>query len=179
MKSKSRWSNANGCSATSAFFVSAVQEFGIGGNHCSWTIGVAHTTGPELGDRTLWMTNGQRQQDRPRAGTRKDDEDQQRQGDQERRRQEGAARKAYRAKIESLLDESRDERLADVWQRVCPFPIDPAYELPDRRGIIEDLADFAEAIQPSLDGMKADRLCRLIEKYAAGVGTMTFSWTAA
>ena len=67
-----------------------------------------------------------------------------------------AARKAYRAKIESLLDESRDERLADVWQRVYPFPIDPASELPDRRGIIEDLADFAEVLQPSLDGMKAD-----------------------
>ena len=78
-----------------------------------------------------------------------------------------AARKAYRAKIESLLDESRDERLADVWQRVYPFPIDPAYELPDRRGIIEDLADFAEVLQPRLDDIKAGRLCRLIEKYAA------------
>ncbi|MGA2619880.1 MAG: hypothetical protein ABSF26_19880 [Thermoguttaceae bacterium] len=78
-----------------------------------------------------------------------------------------AARKAYRAKIESLLDESRDERLADVWQCVYHFPIDPAHELPDRRGIIEDLADFAEALRPSLDGMMADRLCRLIEKYAA------------
>ena len=78
-----------------------------------------------------------------------------------------AARKAYRAKIESLLDESKDERLADVWQRVYPFPIDPAYELPDRRKIIEDLADFAVVLQPSLDGMKADRLCRLIENYAA------------
>ena len=80
---------------------------------------------------------------------------------------QAAARKAYRAKIESLLEESKDERLADVWQRVCPFPIDPAYELPNRRGIIEDLADFAEVLQPSLDGMKANRLCRLIEKYAA------------
>ena len=88
-----------------------------------------------------------------------------------------AARNAYRAKIKSLLDESRDERLAEMWQRVCPFAVDPAYELPDRRGIIEDLTDFAEAIQPSLDGMKADQLCRLIEKYA--VGTMTFSLTAA
>lgn len=88
-----------------------------------------------------------------------------------------AARKAYRAKIESLLAESRDERLADMWQQVCPFAVDPAYELPDRRGIIKDLTDFAEAIQPSLDGMKANQLCRLIEKYAAG--TMTFSSTAA
>ena len=78
-----------------------------------------------------------------------------------------AARKAYRAKIESLLDASRDERLADVWQGVYPFPIDPTCELPDRRGIIEDLADFAEPLQPSLDGMKADGLCRLIEKYTS------------
>jgi hypothetical protein len=78
-----------------------------------------------------------------------------------------AARKAYRAKIESMLDESSDEPLADVWQRSYPFPIDPAAELPDRRGIIEDLADFAEVLQPSMDGMKANRLLRLIEKYAA------------
>ena len=90
-----------------------------------------------------------------------------------------AARKAYRAKIESLLDESRDDALADVWQRVCPFAVDPAYGLSDRRGIILDLTDFAEAIQPSLDGMEADQLCRLIEKYAAGAGRMTFSSTAA
>jgi hypothetical protein len=78
-----------------------------------------------------------------------------------------AARKAYRASIESLPDESSDERLAEVWQRVCPFPIDPAYELPDRRGIIEDLADFAGVLQPSLNGVSAHRLCRLVEKYAA------------
>lgn len=78
-----------------------------------------------------------------------------------------AARKAYRAKIERLLDDARDERLAEVWQRVYPFPIDPACELPDRRGLIEDLADFAEVLQPSLDGMKADRLCWLVETYAA------------
>ena len=71
------------------------------------------------------------------------------------------ARTAYRAKIESLLDESSDERLADMWQRVYRFPV----EVPDRRAIIEDLADLAEALKPSLDGMKADRLCRLIEKY--------------
>lgn len=88
-----------------------------------------------------------------------------------------AARRAYRAKIESLLDESRNERLAAMWQQVCSFAVDPAYELPDRRGIIADLIDFAEAIQPSLDGMKTDQLCRLIEKYAAA--TTTFSSTAA
>jgi hypothetical protein len=78
-----------------------------------------------------------------------------------------AARNAYRAKIESLLDTSRDTQLAVVWQQVYPLPIDPANELPDRRGIVEDLADFAEVLQPRLDGMKADRLCWLIEKYAA------------
>jgi hypothetical protein len=76
-----------------------------------------------------------------------------------------AARKAYRARIESLLDESRDERLADVWQRVYPFPVEPAGALPDRRGMIEDLVDFVETLQPSLGNVTADQLCRLIEKY--------------
>jgi len=78
-----------------------------------------------------------------------------------------AGRDAYRAKIESLLGESRDSRLADIWQRVCPLPIDPAHDLPDRRGIIADLADFAEALQPSLEGMKSHRLCQLVERYAS------------
>lgn len=73
-----------------------------------------------------------------------------------------AARKTYRAKIESLLAEFGDEPLAGMWQRVCPF--DLACELPDRRGIIEDLADFAEVLRPSLYDIKANRLCRLIEK---------------
>ncbi len=74
---------------------------------------------------------------------------------------------AYRAKIEFLLDESSDERLAYVWQRVFPLPIDPANELPQRRGIIEDLADFAEVLKLNLDGMEAHRLCWLVEKYAS------------
>ena len=77
------------------------------------------------------------------------------------------ARQAYRAKIESLLDKSRAERLARVWQRVCPFPVDLESDLPDRRGIIKDLADFAEVLRPNLEGMKAHCLCRLIENYAA------------
>ena len=77
-----------------------------------------------------------------------------------------AAAKAYRAKIESLLAESGDEPLADVWQRVCPFHIDLGCEVPDRRGIIEDLADFAEVLKPNLNGMKPRRLCWLIEEYA-------------
>ncbi len=78
-----------------------------------------------------------------------------------------AVRQAYRSKIESLLDKAADEQLADVWQRTCPFAVDPAHELPDRRGLIEDLADFAEVLHPNLDGMQARRLCRLVEKYAA------------
>lgn len=78
-----------------------------------------------------------------------------------------AAKKAYRAKIESLLDQTRAEQLADVWQRVCPLPVDLVCELPDRCGIIKDLADFAEVLQPSLDGMECGRLCGLIAKYAA------------
>ena len=76
------------------------------------------------------------------------------------------ARKAYRARIEFLLDESKDEQLADIWQRVYPLPIDPVCELPDRRGIIEDLADFVEVLQPSPGCMKAHRLFWLLEKYA-------------
>lgn len=71
------------------------------------------------------------------------------------------ARIAYRAKIKSLLDESSDERLADIWQRAYSFSV----ELPDRREIIEDLADLAEALRPSPDAMEAGRLCRLIETY--------------
>jgi hypothetical protein len=66
-----------------------------------------------------------------------------------------------------------------MWQQVCPFAIDQAYELSDRQGIIADLTDFAEAIQPSLDGMKADQLCRLIEKYAAYATATAISSTAA
>jgi hypothetical protein len=79
-----------------------------------------------------------------------------------------AAGKIYRAKIESLLEKAEDEPLTDVWQRVSPFPITTATK-PNRRGIIRDLVDFAVVLQPRLDGMKAHRLCRLIEKYAAYV----------
>lgn len=78
-----------------------------------------------------------------------------------------AARKARRAKIKSLLNEWGDQPLAELWQRVCPLPICAEYELPDRRGMIEDLADFAEMLLPAVDGVKTDQLCRLIEKYAA------------
>jgi hypothetical protein len=78
-----------------------------------------------------------------------------------------AARKAFRAKIQSLLRKSEDGPLACVWQLVYPCAIDPLRELPDRRGIIEDLADFAEVLRPNLNGMHADRLCRLIARYAS------------
>ncbi len=37
--------------------------------------------------------------------------------------------------------------------------------------MIEDLADFAEALQPRLERMKSERLFRLIAKYAAGVSS--------
>jgi hypothetical protein len=82
-------------------------------------------------------------------------------------RHRNAARKAYRARIESLLDQSGSKPLADVWHRVCPLPIGFGYEPPDRRGMIKDLADFAEALRPDLGGMKAHGLCKLVEKYAA------------
>jgi len=62
---------------------------------------------------------------------------------------------------------------------VCPFAVDPRMNCQIAEGSFEDLIDFAEALQPSLDGTKAEKLCRLIEKYAACVGTMTFSLTAA
>ena len=78
-----------------------------------------------------------------------------------------AARKAYRARIESLLDQSSSKPLAEVWHRVCPLPIGFGYEPPDRRGMIKDLADFAEALRPDLGGMQARGLCQLVERYAA------------
>jgi hypothetical protein len=75
-----------------------------------------------------------------------------------------AARRDYRARIEALLDKANGEGLADLWQEVCPFPVD---ELPERPAIIEDLADFAEVLQPRLVDMRVDELCRLIQRYAA------------
>jgi hypothetical protein len=74
-----------------------------------------------------------------------------------------AAGRAYRATIEALLDKANGEVLADLWQKVCPYPVD---ELPERQGIIEDLADFAEVLRPRLADMQADELCRLIQRYA-------------
>ncbi len=75
-------------------------------------------------------------------------------------------RTRHRAKIEALLDELASERLADLWQRLYPFPIDPDCELPDRQGIIEDLVDFVQVLQPNLDGMDTDQLCWLLDKCA-------------
>ncbi len=48
-----------------------------------------------------------------------------------------------------------------------PFP---GRRTPERHAVIEDLADFAEALEPRLEDMRADELCRLIEKYAAHNG---------
>jgi len=77
------------------------------------------------------------------------------------------ARMAYRARIESLLDESRDEQLVQLWQRVGVCHDNWSHEMLDRRGMIVDLADFAMVLQLNLHGMTADRLVQRIEKYAA------------
>ena len=61
--------------------------------------------------------------------------------------------------IETLLDKADDPVLADLWRQICPLHAD---QLPDRQGIIADLADFAEVLQPHLHGMQAPQLCRLI-----------------
>jgi hypothetical protein len=68
-----------------------------------------------------------------------------------------------RSSIEALFGELATERLAGVWQRLYPLPIDPKCEMPDRQGIIEDLEDFAEVLHPNLDRMDADQLCSLME----------------
>jgi hypothetical protein len=65
--------------------------------------------------------------------------------------------------IEALLDKVDDPVLAYLWWQICPLHVD---QLPDRQGIIADLADFAEVLQPRLSGMQASQLCRLIEAYA-------------
>jgi hypothetical protein len=75
-----------------------------------------------------------------------------------------AIRTASITRIETLLDKVDDPVLADLWRRVCPLHVD---QLPDRQGIIADLADFAEVLQPRLHGMQSPQLCRLIEAYAA------------
>ena len=71
---------------------------------------------------------------------------------------------AYRARIEARLDKAESEMLTDLWQEVFPYPV---AELPERQALIEDLADFAEVLQPRLADMRADQLCGLIGKYAA------------
>lgn len=70
----------------------------------------------------------------------------------------------HRARIEALLDKANSEVLAHLWEEVFPYPVD---ELPQRPAMIEDLADFAEVLQPRFADMPAEQLCRLIEKYAA------------
>ena len=75
-----------------------------------------------------------------------------------------ATRTASITRIETLLDKVDDPVLADLWRQICPLDVE---QLPDRQGIIADLADFAEVLQPRLNGMQAPQLCRLIEAYAA------------
>jgi hypothetical protein len=70
----------------------------------------------------------------------------------------------YRVRIEALLDKASSDALDHLWQEVFPYHVD---ELPQRHAIIEDLADFAEVLQPQLADMRADQLCGLIEKYVA------------
>jgi hypothetical protein len=74
-----------------------------------------------------------------------------------------AAERSRRATIEILLDKANHQVLADLWQEVCPYLVD---ELPERQGLIEDLADFAEVLRPSLGDIQTDELCRLIQRYA-------------
>ena len=82
-------------------------------------------------------------------------------------------RNAFRAKIEALLAELACEQLLRVWQQVCPFAIVSEFGLPDRRGIIQDLADFAEVLQPSLEDMTANQLSRRVERYAGATNRAT------
>ena len=70
-----------------------------------------------------------------------------------------AIRAAPMTWIETLLDKVDDSVLASLWRQVCPPHVD---RLPDRRGIIADLADFAEVLQPRSSGIRASQLCRLI-----------------
>jgi hypothetical protein len=67
-------------------------------------------------------------------------------------------------KTETLLDQVADPILADLWLQIHPLRVD---QLPDHQRIIADLADFAEVLQPHLNGMNAPHLCRLIGAYAA------------
>jgi hypothetical protein len=75
-----------------------------------------------------------------------------------------AIRTASITRIETLLGKADDPVLADLWRQIYPLHVD---QLPDRQGIIADLADFAEVLQPRLNGMQALQLYRLIEAYAA------------
>ena len=75
-----------------------------------------------------------------------------------------ATRTASITRIETLLDKVDDPVLAYLWRQLCPLHVD---QLPDRQGIIADLAEIAEVLQPRLSGMQAPQLCRLLGAYAA------------
>ena len=65
--------------------------------------------------------------------------------------------------IEALLAKVDDLVLTHLWRQICPLHVE---QLPDRQGIIADLADFAEVLEPRLNGMQPSQLCSLIEAYA-------------
>jgi hypothetical protein len=82
-------------------------------------------------------------------------------------------RQAYRAKIEAMLAELACEQLVDAWRQVCPFAIAAEFGLPDRLGIIRDLADFAEVLQSNLEEMTSEQLCRQVAKYGRAANRKT------
>jgi hypothetical protein len=69
-----------------------------------------------------------------------------------------------RSKIEVLLGGVTTPQLADLWRQLYPLPVESDRELPDRRALIDDLADFGQTLQPNTDGLTADQLCRLVGK---------------
>jgi len=73
-----------------------------------------------------------------------------------------------RTKIEALFNKMPTERLAELWQRLCPFPLDPDCELADRRGMIKDLADFGLVLQPNLEGLDTEQLWWLVDTSGRG-----------
>jgi hypothetical protein len=78
--------------------------------------------------------------------------------------------KVYRAQLEAKLAELADRQLVEAWLLVCPFAVPRACDMPDRLGMIQDLADIAEALQPSLQEATADQLCWLVKQYGDGGG---------
>jgi hypothetical protein len=70
-----------------------------------------------------------------------------------------------RAKVGLLFAELATDRLAGLWRRLFPLSVDSGRELPDRQEMIEDLADFGQVLQPNQDGLTADQLCWMLDKF--------------